>query len=423
MEQVRHLWNNPFLRHNLIFFAGAVAVGALNYLYYPVLGRLLNPEAFGEVQVLVSFFLQLAIFLNVFSMITINIVANYKDSEKAQRAVYELEKLALLISIVVLLVVITCSDVLRQTFQFESGWPFIILAISLVVSVPFTFRTAFLRATKKFGQTSFANLISAGGKLIFSVLFVLLGLSTLGAIGGLVAAQIVALGYAIAMARRAGLVKYKYYFRKLHVPSVVPELKYALLVFIGSSVITLLFSVDSLVVKYLFDPETAGHYGGISTVARIVFFLTASIAQVLLPSITLTQTSKQNRSVLYKSLALTTGVSLPILLVSLCFPNQLIVLLMGQTYLPFAHLLPPLTLAIFIISIANLLVLYHVALRRWGVAIGVILGAVVTLGLMFVNNKHPEDIVNNLLIGSMTLTLVLSAWMLTLLPKRNRKAQ
>jgi O-antigen/teichoic acid export membrane protein len=48
------------LWHNGIFFVGSLVASVLNYLYYPVLGRMLHPAAFGESQTLVSMFLQVA---------------------------------------------------------------------------------------------------------------------------------------------------------------------------------------------------------------------------------------------------------------------------------------------------------------------------------------------------------------------------
>jgi O-antigen/teichoic acid export membrane protein len=52
----RQLRSSDFLRQNAILFVGSLAVSVLNYAYYPVLGRLLKVEEFGEVQVLISLF-------------------------------------------------------------------------------------------------------------------------------------------------------------------------------------------------------------------------------------------------------------------------------------------------------------------------------------------------------------------------------
>ncbi len=53
-----------FLRHNAIFWSASLFVSFLNYLYYPVLGRLLDPTSFGETQTIISIFTQVDRFLS-----------------------------------------------------------------------------------------------------------------------------------------------------------------------------------------------------------------------------------------------------------------------------------------------------------------------------------------------------------------------
>ena len=113
MRILRRIQPSEFLRHNAVFFIGALAVGALNYVYYPVIGRLLPPAAFGEVQTLVSLFLQLMIFLNVLSMITVNIVANARNEQQAQHTILDFEKAAIIVSMLLLLASILLAPWLR----------------------------------------------------------------------------------------------------------------------------------------------------------------------------------------------------------------------------------------------------------------------------------------------------------------------
>ena len=56
MQYIQKIKDSSFLKHNAIFFFGSIAVGALNYAYYPVVGRLMDPSTFGELQVVVSLF-------------------------------------------------------------------------------------------------------------------------------------------------------------------------------------------------------------------------------------------------------------------------------------------------------------------------------------------------------------------------------
>lgn len=406
------LRNSSFLRHNLIFFIGSVATGALNYLYYPVLGRLLEPTAFGEVQALVSLFLQLSIFLTVLGLVTVNVVANYEDEAKRNQVVFEFEKLALLVSLIVLLVVTIFSSQLQRFLNFETTWPFIILMGSIVASVPFMFRSSFLRGQKKFGLASLATLLGAGGKLILSVALVVIGWGTAGAIGGIAVAQVIASVYAASYAAKYGLRRMPE-SKRLALPNMrvlLPELKYGLLVLTGSLIITMQYSIDIIVVKHYFDAHTAGLYAGISSVARIIFFLTASISLVLLPSIKIRQTVQQNRQLLFKSVFLLTVVGIPALGIFMAAPEFVVSILMGSSYNAYAAILPKLSLAIFIISLMNLFVSYFIALRKYAIAFVVIIGAVVTYTLMAGHHSSLSAVVDSLLYGSIAMMGLLGIW-------------
>ena len=405
--------SNPFLKNNLVFFLGSASVGALNYLYYPVLGRLLNPSAFGEVQTLISLFLQLTILLNVLSLVAVNLIANSKKSASV-RIVTELQLGALWVSIIVLIVTMLAATSLRDALRFESIWPFVLLALALVASVPFTFQTAYLRGREWFGSVSVANLLVAGGKIIFSVALVLIGFGTSGAIGRLIAAQLIGLVYAISKLKMpVGNVTRSLRARWWpDLKLIMSELKHVGYALVGSLAVMLFMSLDVILVKYFFDAHAAGLYAGVATVARIVFFLTASIAQVLLPAVKMDAPEHANRSLLVKSLLIMSGLSLPVLLACGFAPIIVMGLLMGSQYLEFASLLPLLTLAIFFVSLLNLIISYCLALRRYAPAVIAMAGTVVTYGVILFNHNSLQVIVESLFSGSLIVTLIITAWLI-----------
>lgn len=408
MELIRNLKQSSFLKHNAIFFFGSVAVGVLNYAYYPILGRLMEPAAFGELQVLVSLFLQFTIFLNVLGMITVTITANYTNKQTAHRVIFELEKLAAYLAGGILLLSIIFGEFLRQQLHFESMLPFVALAMAILVSIPLTFRSAYARGQKRFGIASVSQLIGAGVKIVFSVGLVILGLGVTGAIGGIVVAQLIAFLYAARYAARIGFSRPEdtNYKTKPDIKVVLPELKYAGIVFVGLLSVTLLMSIDVIVVKYYFDAHTAGLYAGIATVARIIFFLVTPIAQVLMPLVKLGQTSKQNRQLLLKSLALTFAVGGPVTLLCAAFPHLLIQVLMGRAYDVYAELLPLLSTTIFIISVINLITMYYLTLRRKMVSLIGIIGVTAMLSFMLIWHANLFEIVSSMFWGSVVALCV-----------------
>ncbi len=409
---VRSLWQSAFLRQNAIFFAGSVLVGFVNYIYYPVLGRLLPPDAYGEVQAVIALFLQLTILLTVLTQVTVNVVANYQDEMHKQRVVFELERIAAMLAIGTLLVGAVFSWRLKQFFQFESVVPFIVLLLVFVASVPFAFRSAYLRAHQRFGLVSVANLIGAAARVLFSALFVVAGLQAAGAIGGILAAQIAAFVYAAYYAKKLGFQRPNSvrYLSKPSFALVAPELKYALFVLAGTMAVTLLCSIDVFVAKHFFDPHTAGEYAGVSTVARTIFFLTSPIALVLLPAVRLRRPAAENRSLLLKSLGLTLAVGAPAVLVCMLADRLVTGVLMGRDYLPFAYLLPVLSIAMLLISVANVIISYYIALRKYQISSIILLSIGGTIGLMWIRHRSLSDIAMNLVYSGLGTLVLLAIW-------------
>lgn len=410
---LRALRQNHFIRHNAINFVGSLFIGLLNYLYYPVLGRVLEPAVFGEVQTLVSLFLQITTFLSVLGLLAVNIVTNYDDERRRNRVILELEKLGLFISAALLLLTILGGRFLQHFFHFGSWLPFLMLALAVTATVPFTFRTSYLRGKKYFGLHSVAWIVGAASKLGLSLLFVWIGWGTTGAILGLVVAQLLSFAYAAHTAEQHGFTE-RLRGQLLRLPNlklVAPELKYALLVLSQSLTITILYSIDIVVVKHYFDATTAGLYASIATVSRILFFLTASVSQVLMPSVKLRQSAEKNLRVLVKSFVLVLAGGGAALAVFCLAPRFVVALLMGNTYLPYARLLPRLSLAIFVVSVLNLLLTYYVALRHYTAGVIAVGGAILTYTWMLASHHTLEAVVNSLLFSSLTTTTVMIAWM------------
>ncbi len=415
MNVIRQARSNQFLRHNAVFFAGSVAVGALNYLYYPVLGRLLDPGRFGEVQTLVSLFLQLGVFLVVLSMVIVNVVANGSDEAKRNSLVFEFEKLALMVSVVLLFASVVFGRQLQTALNFESSWPFAILALAIIASVPFYIRGAYLRGHQRFGQVSAGNILAAGAKLVLSAVLVAAGLGTAGAIWGVVAAQVLACALIIWWAFRAGL-RPSLTAKRFGLPNfalLAPELRYGGIVLAASLAITLQYSIDIIVIKHYFDATTAGLYAGIAAVARILFFLTASISQVLISKVKIEGDEAKNQDILSKSLTLLASISLPVLVLTVFFPSQVVSMLMGQAYVSLAGLLPMLSISVFIVAVINLLAAYFLALRRFGVALLTAVGAGFTYLFILLHHGSPAQVVESLLLGSAATLISLGVWKLT----------
>lgn len=412
MRLIKEIRNSTFLKQNAILFFGGLVVSVLNYLYYPILGRLLNLTEYGEVQILISLYLQLAIFLTVMGQVTVNIVSNTEDIKKRDYLLGELQRFTFLLLLGFFVLGLSLGWWVASILQFESPLPIIVLFASIFATAPFTFQTAYLRGRQLFGYTSMANVITAIGRIVFSVLFVVAGWSTAGAVGGVAASQLVGAIFAYKAVRRNLELSSvsRSIWRLPDMKLLWPELRFAGFVLIASLGVTVLSSIDTVIVKIFFDPETAGGYAGIATVAKIIFFLTGSIAQVMLPAVKMHGVRSNNRSLLLKSFVLLSAAGGSALLFFALFPDFVIITLMGKSFAPYAHILPTLSAALFLVSIINLIVSYYVALRQFNVAYVVSVGVIFTIILLTTQHSTLESVAVNLLYGSVVMLASFIAW-------------
>lgn len=418
---IKNLPHDSFWRNNAIFLAGSLLVAFLNYLYYPVLGRLLDVRDFGEVQALLSILNLIGILLAAFQIVIINIAANNKKG--GAETIQHFERAALLLMMGFFALITVFAGALQQFFNFNSFVPFIVLGVILVVSVLTAFRSAYIQGKSNFVGLSVGSGIAALGKLIFSALLVLLGLRTFGAIGGMLVAQLLALIYMARVANKMGFTsvnKEKFILPDVNV--LKPELKYLVSVMAVFFTVTLLYTADILVVKRYFDPEIAGQYAGISAIAKIIFFATTSFAGVLLASVGKSYSSAHNKQVSRRSLALVATVGSVALLIFYLVPELIIRIMIGERYLAYAHLLPTLGLVVFLVSLVNLCFYYFLALRQYIIVPIAITGGLTTLLLTAVRHDTLEVVIQNFLVGNILILVLIASLSALYRVRFNRKS-
>lgn len=409
---IQKLKTDRFWRNNLIFFVGSVTVAGFNYLFYPILGRVMEIESFGETQALISMFLQIGILLSAFNLIVANLVTNSSKNIDKLAIIRELEKLAFLILIVALTLTIIFSKQIQVFLNFGSPFPFILMTAAVLVSVPIVFRSAYLQGKLDFLGISIGGIIVAVGKIVFSVILVAIGFHALGVMAGIIIAEFLALLYLIYRVSKKGW-KLGLSKSNIHLPrlgSIKYELKYGALVFIVNFIIIILFSSDVVVIKHYFAPLEAGLYAGVAAIGRISFFACLSVAGVMFPSIKLNQSDKKNKQLFVKSLLITIGISAPILLIFSLFPNHIIKLMVGSRYEVEASLLPVMALSAFLISINNLILFYNLAYRRITTVYIAIIAMVFTTFLIVNFHSSLISVINDFIYGNILLLLMLIIW-------------
>jgi len=349
---LRHLRDDAFFRHNIVFFLGSMVIAFINYLYHPLMSRLLSVEQFGEVQVILSFVFISGVFLAMFNRMIVHASLN-----SAHPKLSGLYSAAMVAHVLLALLLVIFSPILSRFFSFESEWAFGVFAAYVIASVPMTFYTARVQAFQRFGAVSFSQGIHAVLKLVIGMLCAAAGYGVGGAIGGLVAGSIAAAWYARSISEPVPFAR----IREMR-ESLNDHLRFGVLVFLSLACTTILYAADVLIVKRLFSAEIAGIYSGIATIARLILFSTASIAAVFISSIK-PELPEEHRTLLLKALGYVTVIGGSAMVLCLAVPDLLIRITLGTDYAEGAYLLLPLSISMLIISWASVCLGYLLAIR------------------------------------------------------------
>ncbi|MBM3210402.1 hypothetical protein FJZ39_03645 [Candidatus Saccharibacteria bacterium] len=376
--------NSDFLRHNAIFFAGTLAIAVFNYLYYPVISRLVDVATFGEIQAIISIFMQLGILLTAFGYAVTHVRNNSQGLRtNSDSVILKLEKITLTISLLVVVVLATTSYFLKDTLQFSSALPFVLVGVLVIINIPSTTRTYVLQADKRLKEVSVSGIIFAVSKLVFSVILILAGVDAVGVMLGYIFAQLLTVWY-LSKKSKGSFPDFfdgiRQYFTKESIDQlklIKREIKFAGIICLLLFGITLLYSFDVVIARMYLTPYEAGLYSGISSVARIVFFVTASISGVLIASVTVRQSAASALGSLKKSMVLLLLIGGGIAIFFSVFPMFSLRLLLGTGYESVATLLPLASLLMLTCALNNLLVLYQIARRSYITIIPVIIGFII----------------------------------------------
>lgn len=397
---LKKIYQDQFIKNNTIFFVGSMIVAALNYLYYPIVSRMLSLEAFGELQTLISLLSLSSILLSVFNIIIINVVSN-STIEKNKEVIFILRKIWLFLTISLAVIITILCFQLKNFFNFSSFTSFICLSVLLVLGLFTAFRSAILQGKQNFLAVSASGILNSAGRLLFAAFFIFLGWSTLGAINGLIIGQVLALVYVFYKTKKElpRIIKTKIVINQ----EIKKELQYGFLVFVVILCITFLYTADIVIIKHYFPPEQAGLYSGIATIARIIFFITGSVAGVMLPSLKISDNNKNNNKILLKALLLIVIIGGIALALFFTKPEFIIKLLIGSRYLIYLYLFPKLSILLFMISIINLLFLYYLALRKYFLFVIAIVSPFIIIILSYFRHNSLSQIINNFLIVSILI--------------------
>ena len=345
------------LRHNLTFLTGSLAAGAFGYGYQFLAGRLLGPKGYGVVASAFAFYNLVAISLLVVVLVATRHSAALHGAGNVAGLRYLFRRLSLAtlgVGVGVAAVFVALTPFLSAFLRIPAPALLALapaVALTLVVGV----NRGFLQGAGRFEWLSAVLTSEAAGRAVFAAALVLLGLGPTGALA--------AVSLAMALSYLLGLAP----LRALLGPGAVERqpmrgvVTFALPAVAAVGGITILYNVDIVLVKH-FLSDQAGVYGSVATLGRIVYFATVSITGVMFPSVSaqLARGESGRRTLELSALAMVAICA--VVVVGFAVLPNLALLPFGAGFRAAAPYLPVFGIAMGLLSLANLLVNYLLAL-------------------------------------------------------------
>jgi len=358
-----------------VMVALTLLASVTNYASNVIFSRILEPASYGDLTALLALGIVLTVPTGAAQTVIAERVAAHAAKGDLGRVRY-LVRHALghvsMIAAAVGILYIAAIPLVEDVLELQAIGPAIALAPLLVLGFFLPVAMGTLQGLDRYLAYGLMLLALAVSRLAFGVPW---ALSPTGGSGGALAGQ--AVGAAVVLACAAWLLRSDVLPRGSGAATAglrrTPDVRAvsAGLAFIAFAVIT---NLDILLVKLFMSPHDVGMYAVLSTVGKIILFLPAAIAVVLVPNAARARHSAQESArVLRVAAALTVATTAIAALPAALAPELLITTMFGDKYEAASSGVLPMVLAGAGMALLYLLVVYTVAVedRRWSLVIGV----------------------------------------------------
>ncbi len=344
----------------MILFIMMNIANLLNFVFHFAMGRMLGPEGYGTLAVLMSLMYIYSIpvesIQNLISKYTTKLNLN-KNYGRIKFLMIKSLKRGFIFSLIIFLILIPIS-ILISKFLEINFW-LIVVANGFIFSAfssPIT--KGVLQGRKKFKLFGISLVIESLIKISVGVLLVLLGMKIFGAIIGVLAS--VFFGIIISIYFNKDILEHKIEkikFKEIYNQSVP--------YFITTIVILLVFSLDIILAKRFFSPEIAGKYAVLSMLGKMIFFATMSISKAMFPLASeKCENGEDSRKLFGKSILMILLMCVGAVLAFAILPKFIILILYGSQYIDMAQYLVYSGIAFSFLALSNLILIYGLSTNK-----------------------------------------------------------
>ncbi|MCU1285217.1 MAG: hypothetical protein JWO13_1567 [Acidobacteriales bacterium] len=313
------------LSGSLIMLIGTVFVSILNFSYNVVVARKLGPADFGNVSAIATLLMLASALTQSFQLVCAKFVAR-NDTFWAKSHVYRgLMKRAWIISALVAVSLILAREPIANLLKLPSSTLIVFLGLAVAFSAPIGVKRGGLQGDCQFTWLASTFIIESATKLTVALLFVYLGYGVMGAVGAIAASVVAAYVFPqVSLSTSRG-----HSDESCLIPASFGEGVQAIVFFTGQVVVN---NIDILLVKYFFDPQSAGLYAAVALVGRLLYFAAWSVVSAMFPISAAAKPGEKDKHVLLTPLLLVLAMALGFILLLVAAPKLIISLVFGANF-------------------------------------------------------------------------------------------
>ena len=399
----------------MILFIGSIATGVFGFIFHFYMGRILGPADYSILGVILSIIYIMSIGLNTLQTGITKFVSEFNAKKEYSKISYLMNKSIKKLTIygMILLVIFVLITPLLSRFLNIKLTPLLIISPCVIFLMLLPINRGTLQGLQRFKSLSWNLVIEGMIKLFGGILLVFLGLGIYGAIASIVFSYIIPF--------LTGFFPLKDIIKKRKKEFNTKEVyKFSLPVLIALISLTLMYSIDIILVKHFFDAVQAGYYAAAALLGKILFFATLSISQVMFPKVSeLHNTKKPSQHLLNKSLLIILIIIVPAIAIYHLFPKLIVNILFGPEFIPMIPYVGPFAVIIGLFSLVYIITFYKLSTNKKRFLYILLFFNILQILLIYLFHSTLMQVVNVLIVYMSSLFVIM--FLITMFNSKNGK--
>lgn len=357
---------DSFEKNSIILFVLMMGANVCNYLFQIIVGNLMEIESYAQVNTILAIVSVLSIPTTIITMICARYIAlnASMNNEKGITSIIRvLIKFTAVVALVLVVAILLLMNGITKMFGLYSNWYVIGALIIAIVNLCFSITAGTLQGMKKFFPYGVQTILSALGKLIFSVIFVWIGWNVYGIIAA------VAIGITIA-------IVYGLYYMGNYVKAAVSNqaekqidtgefARYAFGTIVAQGCVIALTNGDILLVKAYFTDTEAGLYSSAMVIGKIAMYVSTAVVAALFPMVVEKyEKGKDTIPLLKKAMLYGGGISVVCAIGMVTLGRFVIGILFGERYMEAIGFLPAVCMYVVPLTFITIFMNYVLAVNK-----------------------------------------------------------